>query len=233
MEPRPTTETLDNHTCKLSFIRHGQSMYNKRRFEGGLAEGYDYRDDTNELSEKGREQAQQIVEKIEEATKNTDTLFYISLLSRAVQTIEPYLEKTYGLKLTSHPVYLETKQRFDQAMKNNTFRRQDFTNIEVEKNIYLDARVMERRIDTSKVDHVPIINTCTGLRTELTERAENFLQEMKQHAGKQIIISSHRNYILRYKRHFNGIHYLLDRDPTKTEIKIRNGELHTFYLDTR
>jgi broad specificity phosphatase PhoE len=75
-------------------MRHGQSINNKKKAEGILP-GYDYRDDTNELSEKGKEQAKDNVEKIAEAVKSTDTVFYVSLLSRAVQTIEPYFEATY------------------------------------------------------------------------------------------------------------------------------------------
>jgi len=84
----------DTNTCKLSFIRHGQSINNKKSFEG-ILHGYDYRDDTNELSEKEKEQAKHMVEKIHKATQKNDTIFYISLLSRTVQTVEPYFEKTY------------------------------------------------------------------------------------------------------------------------------------------
>jgi hypothetical protein len=84
----------NDHTCKLLLMRHGQSIYNKKMSKREIS-GFDYRDDTNELSEKGREQAKDNVEKIAEAVKHTDTIFYISLLSRAVQTIEPYFETTF------------------------------------------------------------------------------------------------------------------------------------------
>jgi hypothetical protein len=116
-------------------------------------------------------------------------------------------------------------------MKNNTFHRQDFTNIEVEKNIYLDARVMEWHIDSGKIDYIPMVNECKGNRQEIEERAENFIQEIAYiYAGKQIIVSTHRFFILWCKRHFDGIIYQLNLDPNKTEVKIKNGELYPFYL---
>jgi broad specificity phosphatase PhoE len=223
---------LDNQTCKLSLIRHGQSMCNKKRAEGEIT-GYDYRDDTNELTEKGKKQAQDIVEKIEKEVKKADTIFYVSLLSRAIQTIEPYFEKTFGRKLTEHPKYLETKKRFDEAMKNGTFRWQDFTDIEIEKNIYLDARIMERKIDTSKLENYrELANNREAERRKVEDRINDFLEEIKKYAGKQVIASTHRFPILQCKRYFDGITYQLNEDPTKTEVKIRNGRFYDFLIDT-
>jgi broad specificity phosphatase PhoE len=116
-------------------------------------------------------------------------------------------------------------------MKNNTFRRQDFTNIEVEKNIYLDARVMEWHINSNNPDYISMVNECKDDRHEMEERAENFLQEMAyRYAGKQVIVSTHWFFILWYKRHFDGVLYQLNLDPSKTEIQIKNGELYPFYL---
>jgi broad specificity phosphatase PhoE len=221
---------LDSSVCKLSLMRHGQSINNKKRAEGTL-EGYDYRDDTNELSEKGKLQAKNNINKIEKEVKKADSVFYISLLSRAVQTIEPYFEKTFGWKLTQHPVYLETKKRFDEAMKHGTFRWQDFIEIEVEKNIYLDARVMERHIDSNDMEYIQRVNNHEPQRNEIEDRATNFLKGIKKHAGKQVIVATHRFFIFQCKRYFDGTNYQLHEDPTKTEVSIHNGELYNFYLD--
>lgn len=81
--------------------------------------------------------------------------------------------------MSQHPVYLATKERFDKARAQNAFKREDFTNIEVEKNIYLDARIMEWHCDTRITPEYQELINQKGALEELDLRLANFLEEMK------------------------------------------------------
>ena len=105
-------------TCKLHFLRHGQSLYNFKMQEQDFREGYDYRDVNNTLSEQGKNDAKLAVSEIEEVNQNKDSVIYVSLLPRAVETVDPYFEKNYGWKLSTHPTYQETLTRFQKAYEN-------------------------------------------------------------------------------------------------------------------
>ena len=81
-------------------------------------EGYDFWDISNTLTEQGKADAELAVSKIETANQNKDSIFYVSLLPRAVETIDPYFEKNYGWKLSTHPIYQETLNRFQKAYES-------------------------------------------------------------------------------------------------------------------
>ncbi len=222
---------LGEPTCNLMLLRHGQSLFNWKMEQEGFSEGYDYRDIANTLSEKGKADAELAVEKIEKANPQKNSVFYVSLLPRAAETIDPYFEKNYGWKLSTHPIYQETLARFQKAYESGNFDRRDFTNIEVEKNIFLDARIMERKCDTRvNKDYIQEVNTRGKLWQELEERIADFLEEMKKNAGKQVIVSSHYFVIFHLKRLFDKQNYQFDEYQRTPETDIKNGELYPFAL---
>ena len=217
-------------TCKLIFLRHWESIFNVKMKDKSF-EGYDFWDISNTLTEQGKVDSELIVSKIESVNKNKDTIFYVSLLPRAVETLDPYFEKNYGWKLSTHPIYQETLKRFQKAYESWNFNWKEFTNIQVEGNIFLDARIMEWKCDIRVMkDYAEVANTRGEARKELEERIEDFLNEMKKFAGKQVIASSHYFTILHLKRLFDKQNYQFDQYTKTLEATIKNWELYPFLL---
>ena len=71
-------------------------------------------------------------------------------------------------------------------------------------------------------NYAEIVNTRGEARKELEERVEDFLNEMKKFAGKQVIVSSHYFTILHLKRIFDKQNYQFDQHTKAPEVTIKN-----------
>ncbi|MBO7095152.1 hypothetical protein J6V86_03095 [bacterium] len=71
-------------------------------------------------------------------------------------------------------------------------------------------------------DYAEVANTRGEARKELEERIEDFLNEMKKFAGKQVIASSHYFTILHLKRLFDKQNYQFDQYTKTLEATIKN-----------
>lgn len=233
------TRKGSQNITKNILIRHGQTVYNETNTHDSYSNA--------ELNETGKQQAQNVSTYIEEITKTDEAVIILTPLSRTLQTITPYLEKTYGKAFSDIKSEYEKIQKIYQNLRDEekiqAYLQDTSTQklFKINQQLYVDMRTVDiiipeyqdkklpKNMTTSKPTSEKLTSKGEAM-DDVIARCKDYTKDInEQFKGKTIITITHKDSVILIQKAFKDFDYI----DKKYDYSPENGQINVRYRDNK